>query len=410
MRESGRRFQLSPFRLLCGIGLFAIFSSTMSKSPVLPLFAEDLGAAESTVGLIAAASTVVGIVASIPAGALSDVFGRRRVILFATFIFASAPFLYLPVTGAWQLALVRVYHGFATAIFGPVALALVADLYVAQRGEKMGWYSSATLIGRSAAPFIGGFLLSAFAASVMWHYRVVYLVCAAAGTLAFLIAFRLPIRKRTESSDERSTSTKERFGEMLSGLSMVVRHRGILFTSVAEAVQLFGYGAYEVFLPLYAKSIGMSSSLIGILLGAKVLVLTFSKPLMGRVSDRYGRRGQIMLGLAAGALGLGMIPLFHSFWILLLLSLLLGLSMAAVTASTAALVSDLAAGTYGSALGVMSTIMDVGHASGPIVTGQLIKAKGYRFGYPVVGGVLLLVALLFPVMVQRPGRTETETG
>jgi MFS family permease len=382
----------------------------MSKSPVLPLFAEDLGAAESTVGLIAAASTVVGIVASIPAGALSDVFGRRRVILFATFIFASAPFLYLPVTGAWQLALVRVYHGFATAIFGPVALALVADLYVAQRGEKMGWYSSATLIGRSAAPFIGGFLLSAFAASVMWHYRVVYLVCAAAGTLAFLIAFRLPIRKRTESSDERSTSTKERFGEMLSGLSMVVRHRGILFTSVAEAVQLFGYGAYEVFLPLYAKSIGMSSSLIGILLGAKVLVLTFSKPLMGRVSDRYGRRGQIMLGLAAGALGLGMIPLFHSFWILLLLSLLLGLSMAAVTASTAALVSDLAAGTYGSALGVMSTIMDVGHASGPIVTGQLIKAKGYRFGYPVVGGVLLLVALLFPVMVQRPGRTETETG
>jgi len=72
--------KISPFRLLCGIGLFAIFSSTMSKSPVLPLFAKALGATASTVGLIAAASTVVGIVASIPAGALS---GRRRQGYFA---------------------------------------------------------------------------------------------------------------------------------------------------------------------------------------------------------------------------------------------------------------------------------------------------------------------------------------
>ena len=197
---------------------------------------------------------------------------------------------------------------------------------------------------------------------------------------------------------------------------MVIRHRSILFISVAEAVQFFGYGAYEVFLPLYAQSIGMSPSLIGVLLGAKVLILTFSKPLMGRISDRYGRRGQIMLGLAVGALGLGLIPFFRSFWVLLLLSLLLGLSMATVTASTAALVADLATGTYGSALGVMSTIMDVGHTSGPPVTGYLIevygrqdKMRGYRLAYSIVGGLLLLVALLFPLMVRNPKTIETET-
>jgi len=266
----------------------------MSKSPVLPLFAKALGATSSTVGLIAAASTVVGIVASAPAGVLSDVLGRRRVILFAVFIFASAPFFYLPIVGTWHLILVRAYHGLATAIFGPVAMASVADLY-------------------------------------------------------------------------------------------------------AEAAQLFGYGAYEVFLPLYAMSVGISTSLIGILLGAKVLTLTSSKPLMGRLSDRYGRRGQIVAGLIVGALSLGAIPFLRSFWALLVLSLLLGSSMAAVTASTAALVSDMAEGAYGSALGVMSTIMDVGHASGPIATGYLIGAMGYRGGHPVVGGVLLSVALLFPI-------------
>jgi MFS family permease len=255
----------------------------------------------------------------------------------------------------------------------------------------------------------------------MWHYRIVYLVCGIAGTLAFVIAFRLPIQKRisentdenSESTDEKSVSTKERFKQMLSGLSMVVRHRGILFTSVAEAVQFFGYGAYEIFLPLYAQEIGMSPWLIGILLSAKVLTLTFFKPLMGRISDRHGRRGQIMLGLAAGALGLSLIPFVRSFWILFLLSLLLGLSMAIVTASTAALVADLATGAHGSALGVMSTIMDVGHASGPPVTGYLIsvygkvnKMRGYRFAYPIVGSLLLLMALLFPLMVQKPRTTE----
>ena len=90
---------LSPFRLLCGTGLMALFSSTMSKSPVLPLFADRLGASAADIGLIAAASTVVGIVVSLPAGALSDLWGRRRVILLAMVVFASAPFSYLVVTG-----------------------------------------------------------------------------------------------------------------------------------------------------------------------------------------------------------------------------------------------------------------------------------------------------------------------
>jgi len=109
--------------------------------------------------------------------------------------------------------------------------------------------------------------------------------------------------------------------------------------------------------------------------------------------------------LIAGAIGLGLIPFFRSFWMLLLFSLLLGVSMATVTASTAALVADLARGAYGSALGVMSTIMDVGHASGPPVVGYLIelyghqdKMRGYRLAYSIVGGLLLLAVAIFTVL------------
>ena len=125
----------SPFILLCATGMFAIFSSTISKNPVLPLFTQSLGATEYVIGLIAACSTIVGIIASLPAGVLSDLYGRRKVMLAGAFVFASAPFLYFLVNAPWQLAIVRAYHGLATAIFGPIAVALVADLFRERRAE-----------------------------------------------------------------------------------------------------------------------------------------------------------------------------------------------------------------------------------------------------------------------------------
>jgi DHA1 family multidrug resistance protein-like MFS transporter len=64
-----RRFsRFSPFFFLCLMGGLAIFSTTMSKNPALPLFISSLGVDEGTLGLIAAASTVVGVVVSLPVG------------------------------------------------------------------------------------------------------------------------------------------------------------------------------------------------------------------------------------------------------------------------------------------------------------------------------------------------------
>ncbi len=59
--------RLSPFLLLCLMGGLAIFSSTMAKNPALPLLIRSMGVPLETVGFIAAASTVVGILVSFPA-------------------------------------------------------------------------------------------------------------------------------------------------------------------------------------------------------------------------------------------------------------------------------------------------------------------------------------------------------
>jgi len=80
------KIKLTPFLLLCIMGGLAIFSSAMSKSPVLPLFIRALDASLGTVGFIAA---IVFSLASL--------------------------FLYLLVTQPWHLVLVCIYHGFTTA-------------------------------------------------------------------------------------------------------------------------------------------------------------------------------------------------------------------------------------------------------------------------------------------------------
>ncbi|MHB1133341.1 MAG: MFS transporter [Chloroflexota bacterium] len=383
--------RFSPFLLLCLTGLFAIFSSTVAKTPALPLFAAALGASEADIGFIAAASTVVGILVSLPAGALSDIYGRRRVLLLAALVFASAPPLYLLVHEPWQLVAVRIYHGFATAIFGPVALALVADLFERGRGASMGWYSSATLAGRAAAPVIGG------AALTLASYEAVYVASAVGGIAALVLATRLPNKPPTVASASSAVTMRAR----RAGLAVLLRSRPVMATSAAEAAQYFSYGAIETFLPLYALTVGgLESWQIGLIFGVQVLTTTLSKPAMGRASDSLGRRPLIATGLAISAAASAALTLSPSFANLLVAGLAYGLGLAVVTTSTSAFVSEQAStGNYGAALGVLSSVMDVGHASGPIVAGLLVVQFGYASTFTVIAALLLSAAAAFLALV-----------
>ena len=79
--------QKAFFLVICVMGLFAILSSTMSKNPVLKPFATSLGTPDDLLGIVASASTIPGILISLPAASLSDVFGRRKVLVVCRFCF-----------------------------------------------------------------------------------------------------------------------------------------------------------------------------------------------------------------------------------------------------------------------------------------------------------------------------------
>jgi MFS family permease len=381
----------APFFILIAlIGGLAIFSSTLSKTPVLPLFAQSLGASPTEIGWIVIASTIPGILVSFPAGALSDHLGTRKVLLASLLVFASAPFLYLWVDNAWQLMAVRFYHGFATAIFGTVASAAIAERYSADRAARLSTYSSATIVGRSLAPFLGGLLIS------LASYDAVYVACAISGVLALgaglLLRDARPIRTAATARPHFWASLRE-----------VLADRGILLVSGVEAAQYLVFGAIEAFLALYAAGLGIPAWQIGIILGVQLVSIVFAKPLMGRISDRVGRRRVILPGLLLGAASVLLLPLVEGFAGLTALSLAFGVGYATVTSSTAALVADFTRnGRFGASMGVLRTVMDVGQSIGPVLTGWMVVASGYGGAFTLLAAILLGATLLLALVPRSP--------
>ena len=382
---------MTPFFILCITGFLAIFSSTISKSPVLPLFATHLGAGPSGVGMVASVSAFTGIIASIPAGMLSDRWGRKRMLVISSVVFATAPLPYLFITNIWQLALVRFYHGFATALFLPVSMALISDLFHEKRGEKLGWFSTSTLLGRFAAPIAGGTLLGVFAAQPASGFTAVYIVCGAAGATALVLALRMP-------ATHEESSAHSNWAETLQAFRSVISHRAILMTALVEAAILFAYGTFETFLPLYAKEQGISTYGIGIFLSSQVIILAVTKPLMGRFSDQYGRRPQIIAGALLGAFSIAAFFFSSSFLSMLAFSILFGLSLSIVTSATSAYIADLSKKeTHGSAMGLLGSVMDIGHTIGPLAAGILASYFGLRISFVGASVVLICASFLFAV-------------
>jgi len=358
----------SLFLVLCIMGLFAILSSTMSKNPVLKPFATSLGAPTDFVGLVASASTIPGILISLPAASLSDVFGRKKVLLFSAFVFASAPFLYLFVNSWWQLIPVRFYHGFATAIFVPVAEAAIAEAFLTKRGERISIFSSITAVGRAMAPFLGGYILFL----TNYGYSTLYLAVEIAGVAAFIVALFFLFEQK--SLKPQSVGAKVPSGSIFHGWLKVAKNHDIQVVSLIQANQYYVFGAVEFFLVGYlAEAVRLDPFSIGVIMGSQVIALIIARPLLGRLSDRIGRRKPIILGSVISGLLLAAFPFCGDFPSLLLLSIGYGLGFAAVISSTSPLTCEIApSNLLGTSLGFLSTMMDVGQTLGPIISGIIL--------------------------------------
>ena len=296
--------------LLSTAGFFGISSTTVSKSPVLPLFVKSLSASETVVGLIAAISPLAGVFFSFPVGILADRWGKRRLLLVSAGVLLAAPLLYLLVRNPFWLVPIRFFHGIATAILTPVASAFVLGAYPESKGEKLGLFSSATLVGRTLAPLLGGALISAFLfLGGSLPYRAVYLGAFLLSVPVLFLVLALP--RDTTGDDGRAGRGPPPVtvaGEFLPGLRDFLRNRRVLGTSIVEMGTYFAYGTLETYLPLYLASLGVPAYEIGLVFSLQVLSIALTKPLFGRLADRVDRRRQVLGGIALLGVAIAVVP------------------------------------------------------------------------------------------------------
>jgi Arabinose efflux permease len=378
--------RVSPFALLCGVGFLGRLSYEMARSPLTSLYAKHIGAPTPVIGLLVAAVTITGIFVKFPSGSLSDLFGFRRLMVSGMWVKATAPFLYL-VAHSWPVLLcVRFYHGFSTALYAPAASAQVAKFYPHQRGQKLGTYSAAENAGVVLGPVLGAAVLS------RTNFPIAFVVSGVLGVLALLAILPFP---RDLSATGGHQNPKEIVHGLVSGLHQIIADPAVRLVSLMEATLYTGVGTLQAYLPLYAIAVHISIAQIGLLFGAQGVASIASRPLVGNVADRLGRRPFIIAGVSVCAAVLIVTPYIAGFLPLLGLSAAFGLGTGMVTPSTTAMIGDLVKrGDFGAAMGVFGSLWDIGHAIGPLIAGVLIAALGYRSAFLIIA-VAILAALLF---------------
>jgi MFS family permease len=122
--------------------------------------------------------------------------------------------------------------------------------------------------------------------------------------------------------------------------------------------------------------------------------------MMGRFSDRHGSKPQIFAGALIGAGCIGSFALFKTFLPLLVLSVLFGLSLSIVTSATSAFIADLSKQeTRGSAMGILGSIMDIGHTTGPLISGVIATYFSISHSFISASLVLVIAASIFRLRI-----------
>ncbi|MCY4465484.1 MAG: MFS transporter [Chloroflexi bacterium] len=392
-----------PFLSLMLADFIARSAYQMGKTPLLPIFAASLGASGAWLGMIVSISTITGLFLKPLFGILSDSWGRRMWLFVGAGFFVFVPFLYRFISTPDQLLLLRLLHGTATAIYGPVTLAYIAEL---ARGGSLaagiGTFEMARSGGYIVGPLLGGWLLLSLAAVDVFTV-IGLLSCAMFLPLLWLP----PTRKVSVLPGETSCAqakkaegppSKKGLGgawtmpalNLRAALTEAARLPAVWVTGGLEAAAFVALYTLKAFLPIFALEAGVSVALVGLFFSLSEAVHVLGKPVCGRLADKLGYLRAISLGMLLLALSLPLARSLDSGALFLLPAGLLGLAQALVFPAAKALIADdISADNLGAGMGLLGALQNVGKVAGPVLGGFAIGALGYSGALLALSGMLI---------------------
>ena len=354
----------------------------MGKAPLLPIFAASLGAAGPLLGSIVSVSTLTGMVLKPFVGILSDRWGRRSWLILGTAFFAGMPFVYQFVDTPGHLFATRVIHGVATAIYGPVTLAYVAERSHSHRAERLGWFGMARNAGYVVGPAVAGWLL------LIMSPVSVFTVIGILSTIAFVPVLLLPERPSAGRANRIPLGRQVR-----RALASGVRTPAVWLAGGIDATFYVAFYATKAFLPIYALSLGISVGMVGTFFAVQAAMHMLLSPVGGRLADRLGLLKCVCLGMVVMGANLPLLPYASDGFGLMLPAALMGIAQALVVPSTVALVSRrVDPNSIATGMGLVGMLRNAGKVIGPTLAGVLTLWLDFATTFQLIGAMLILGA------------------
>jgi multidrug resistance protein len=370
----------------------AAFTDILAYSiavPVLPDLGRRLGASPTVLGLLFGSFGITLLGVSIPMGAVSDRIGRKRPLLAGMLAVVLASLVFAFADSLAVLFVARMVQGAADAVTWVVGLALLADAYApAERGRMNGIVMSGASFGFMVGPTMGGWLYEIGGLSLPF-LSVAALALVATTACAFI---HVPAMARPRDT---------------APILSVVRIPAVASCAAAVIVAAATLAMLEPVLALHLQSMGVNPGRIGTLFGVAALVTIVLHPVYGHLSDRYGSRRLMLLGLALCACMLpvfGLAGTFSSAMVLYPLQIVA--AAMAVTPSLAYMAdatSEAGVESFGVSYGVYNVAWGIGLLVGPAVGGALFEDLGLSRLMVVWAPVMLALTLL--LIRSRPLKT-----
>lgn len=364
--------------------------------PLLPFYAESLGASPVEVTLLVASFSAMQLAATPVWGRVSDRRGRRPLLVASLFASALSYLIFGLANSLWLLFLSRLAAG---AAGGTIALAqaYVADTTTAEeRARGMGWIGAAAGLGVMLGPAIGGYFSR-------WGLGIPGFVAAGLCAANGLAAIRLLPESRSRHPEQALELGEA--ATLRGWLATMMRFPLSLFLSV-YFLSISSFTAMTAVLALYLERVfGADGSDMGILftLAGGVTVLVRGV-LLGPLVSWLGEERTALVGIAALAASLLVVPLLPGLWWMGVAVPMWALGAGTLFPSLASLVSRATdAASQGSILGGSQVVGGLGRVLGPVWAGFVFQHLG--IGTPFwIGGALVAVAGLLALRIPAPAR------
>ncbi len=383
----------------------AVFAATMGismVSPLLPVYAKELGASGVWLGLTFSIFAVFQAIFGPFAGRLSDRYGRKPFIIAGLLIYITAALGYLTAQSFYQVIAFRAFSGLGTSLVFSVARAYVGDMTPrGQEGRWLGVFATADIVGFGTGPLVAGLFRE------LVGFKSVFV--AMASLLAFSAFILLIWLPRHSPAEQELRAHPGRQREKAIGFGQALRDRLVSAVTANQGLISVSAGASMSFLALRLEDgLGATPIFIGLAFATQDLTGGLAQPLLGRLADRYDRRVLVAAGLGWNAVMLALLGYVPNYELAVLLLFLMGLGngMSQVASGALQVVAGRRAG-MGTVLGLGSASNGAGIVIGSVAGGVLVDQFGlgaaFAFGGALMAaGVPIFLALTKGVATREP--------